>query len=209
MKTTRVLGIMLILVSALVVQGQRPRRNSETINSGSAEGSQRTKPTGSNLSADQQQNIKRLQSDLGAIKSGSQVTTAQKQALQNDLLSMAEGATKPDAALVQQLANDLASAMSDGSVSNKEMIKLTDDLEAVMNSANISKAQVNKAVADAQAILKASGVSQSDVQVVVNDLNAIVAEAQKNAQNAATEVKTKSQNTTGTADRKPLTGRRP
>jgi len=208
--TTIVLATALIGAAALNVPAQRTgRRSSGSTTSGSTTESQRTKPTGSNMSADQQQNIKRLQSDLSAIKSGSQVTTEQKQALQQDLMAMAEGATKPNAALVEQLANDLAAAMSDGNISNKELIKLTDDLEAVMNSANISKAQVTQAVTDAQAILKASGVSQSDAQAVVNDLNAIVVEAQKNGQNAVNEAKTNPQNPAGASGKKPLTGRRP
>lgn len=139
------------------------------------------KPSGANLTPTQQQNIQKLQADLQAIKQGSQVTPQQKQALKNDLLAMAEGATKPDAALVQQLANDLADAMADGSIDSKEKAKLANDLQKVMNSANIPPEEVNQAIADAQATLTASGVDKSDVQTIVNDLKAIATEAKNNA----------------------------
>jgi len=139
-----------------------------------------TKPTGSNLSAQQQHNIEKLQSDLNAIKQGSQVTQSQITALKNDLMAMAEGATKPDPALVEKLATDLANALADGKLSNAEKAKLSQDLYAVMNSANISTAEVNKAIADAQAILQASGITKAEVTTIVNDLKAIAAEAKSN-----------------------------
>ena len=138
------------------------------------------KPNGSHMSEAQQKNIQKLTSDLQAIKKGSQVTPEMKQALKNDLMAMAEGATKPDQALVQKLADDLADAMSDGNISASEKAKLTNDLYAVMNSANIPASEVNQAVADAQVLLAASGVDKQDVQTIANDMKAIVAEFQKN-----------------------------
>lgn len=147
-----------------------------------ATGNARTgnKPTGSHISETQQKNIQKLTSDLQAIKQGSQVTPEMKQALKNDLMAMADGATKPDPALVDKLAADLADAMSDGNISNAEKAKLTNDLYAVMNSANISTAEVSQAIADAQVILTASGIEKQDAQTIIADLKAIAAEAQKN-----------------------------
>ncbi len=136
-------------------------------------------PSGSHLSETQQKNIQKLTSDLQAIKQGSQVTPEMKQALKNDLMAMADGATKPDPALVDKLAADLADAMSDGNISNAEKAKLTNDLYAVMYSANIPASEVNQAIADAQVILAASGVTKQDVQTIVADLKAIATEAQK------------------------------
>lgn len=144
------------------------------------------KPTGSHISEAQQKNIQKLTSDLQSIKQGSQVTPEMKQALKNDLMAMADGATKPDQALVQKLANDLADAMSDGKISNAEKAKLTNDLYAVMNSANVSTAEVSQAITDAQAILAASGVDKQDAQTISADLKAIAAEAQKNHPSAGT-----------------------
>jgi hypothetical protein len=148
----------------------------------------RTKPTGSNLPPAQQQNLQKLQADLQAIKQGSQVTAEQKQALKNDLMAMADGATKPDPALVQQLANDLANAMSDGQIDNKEKAQLANDLQKVMAGANIPPEEVNQAIADVQAILTASGVDKAEMQTIVNDLQAIAAEAKNNAPNSGAKV---------------------
>lgn len=154
-------------------------------------GSQGKAATGANLSEQQKQNIAKLQADLNAIKQGSQVTPEQVTALKNDLLAMADGATKPDPALVNQLATDLAEALEDGNLSNKEKAQLSQDLYAVMNSANIPASEVNQAIADAQAILLASGVTKDEVQLVVNDLKAIAAEAQKNLPSGGGQLKGK------------------
>lgn len=179
------LTITLLALSTLTftTQAQRLGGRATKPNSDGARSANMQKPTGSNLSPTQQQNLQKLQADLQAIKQGSQVTPEQKQALKNDLLAMADGATKPDQALVQQLANDLADAMSDGSIDSKEKAKLANDLQKVMASANIPMDEVNQAIADAQAILAASGVTKSDVQTIVNDLKAIASEAKNNAPN--------------------------
>lgn len=147
------------------------------------------KPTGANLSAQQQQNLQKLQADLQAIKQGSTVTEAQITALKNDLLAMADGATKPDAALVQKLAADVSAALADGKLTNAEKAKLAQDLDAVMDSANIPEAEVQQAISDAQALLAASGITKEEVQTVVKDLQAIATEAKKNLQTAGSNAK--------------------
>lgn len=145
---------------------------------------EREKPTGTHLSGQQQGNLTQLKSDLTAIKQGSQVTQQQKDDLKNSLMAMADGATKPDPAAVQKLADDLADAMTDGSLSLAEKHKLAEDAEAVMQSASIPQAEVQQAIADAQAILLASGVDKSDVQTIVHDLQQIATEAKTNAPNS-------------------------
>ncbi len=174
-------------VSTLFLSGAAPKkpsgggtRSSATLSRPSPAAASK-QPTGSHLSATQQQNVKQLQSDLAGIKQGSQVTQGQKDALKGSLTAMADGATKPDPVLTQQLASDLSGALADGSVSKKEQAQLADDLSAVMNSANIPLSEVNQAVADAQSILVSSGVTKAQVQTVAKDMQAIASEAQKNA----------------------------
>ncbi len=140
-------------------------------------------PDSSRMSATQSQNLQQLQQDLLALQQGSQVTSEQKQALKNSLLVLAEGTTRPDTALVQQLATDLSTALTDQSLSNQEKLQLSNDLQAVMNSANIPKYEVEQAIEDAKAILTASNITQQDVQKIVNDLKAIGTEAKSNLQN--------------------------
>lgn len=173
---TTVLAILALVFVPLTVDAQRKSHQ---------------KPSGTKMSETQQQNVDQLKSDAKEIKQGSQVTQEQKDALKNDLTSMAKGATKPDPALVEKLSNDLSQAMADGNITGKEKSQLMKDLESVMNSANISTDQVNKASSDAQAILTASGISKTDVQKIAGDMKAIVSEAQKNAQKAASQVQEK------------------
>jgi hypothetical protein len=166
------LASLLLTVICSLGSAQRGRTKQQS----GAAGTSTTQP----MSDAQKRNLQKLQSDLAAIKSGSQVTQAQKDALAADLTSMAQGATRPDSSLVNQLSNDLSRAISDGKVSTAEIAQLSKDIQQVLDSANISSAQVNQAISDAQAILKASGVSQSDAQLVQSDLKAIAAEFQKN-----------------------------
>ncbi|MBU0896686.1 MAG: hypothetical protein KKB76_03610, partial [Candidatus Omnitrophica bacterium] len=58
------------------------------------------------MSDTQKENINKLKTDLMNIKEGSEVTEAQKEAFKNDLLAIADGATRPDPALTEQLVND-------------------------------------------------------------------------------------------------------
>lgn len=181
--------LLAITMFTLSTQAQRPggRGPRTTEGTAAARTGEASKPTGQNLSPTQQQNIQKLQADLNAIKQGSQVTAEQKLALKNDLMAMADGATKPDTALVQQLANDLAEAVADGKIYNKEKAQLSNDLYKVMNSANIPAEEVNQAISDAQAILTASSVTKADVQTIVSDLKAIGTEAKKHAPNGGTK----------------------
>src|SRR5260221_11595687 len=60
-------------------------------------------------SADQLQLIDRLGTDLTTIKPGALVTADQKQQLQTDFLTLAQGVAKPSKELTKKLAEDLAS----------------------------------------------------------------------------------------------------
>ena len=166
-KQERILGVVVIvlgLMGLLVVPAMAAVRGSGG-------------RLGSHMSTAQKVNVQKLQADVADIKSGSQVTQAQKDALANDLSSMAKGATKPSQASVSQLSQDLTTAMADGNISSADKAKLMKDVGTVMNSANISSAQINRAVADAQTIISASGINQADAQLVAQDLRAIVTEA--------------------------------
>lgn len=154
-------------------------------------GKNAAKPNGSHLSEQQTKNVQKLQADLNAIKQGSRVTQDQVNTLKADLMAMVDGATKPDQALVQKLANDLANAIADGKLTSKEKAQLSQDLYAVMNSANIPTSEVNQAIADAQTIFAASGITKEEVTVIVSDLKTIAAEAKSNLQTAGSKFKGK------------------
>jgi polyhydroxyalkanoate synthesis regulator phasin len=180
----RSLVVLVLFVFAVSIHAQRPQRRpappapSPDVERKAAEPATKER-SGERPSAPD--SVTQLADDLAAIKSGSNVTKEQKEALANDLIAMADGATKPDKALVDELVADLYAALDDGELSTKEAKKLASDIEDVMNSANIPKSEVDKAIADAKAILLASGVTKADAQVIVEDLQAIAAELQGNA----------------------------
>lgn len=171
------LGILTLTCCMLVAPGLarpgRPSAGTRTTESPRSGSTTFQRPT---VSANQQQNILKLQGDLQALKAGSQVTPAQKQKLADDLMVLAQGTTKPSQASVNELANSLTAATADSHITPKEQANLMQDVAAVMNSANIPQSEVEAVIADAQAILVSSGVSSQEVQMVVADLQAIANE---------------------------------
>lgn len=182
MATYGVAVAALLLVTTAAAGQPRPRKPAKTPESVTRPDTSRQPK----VSEQQQANVSELAADLQRLRGQSAVTEAQKQALAEDLLALADGATKPDEELVEQLANDLADALADGEISQREAVKLVSDIEQVMNSANIPKTEVDAVIADAQAILIASGVTKSDAQEIAADLKAIAAELRQNITTATT-----------------------
>lgn len=186
MKNAAVFSVSLLSLAIFCqptdAQSRRGSRTTktETTQSTSATVQTSRKPTGTRLSEQQKQNIATLEADLKAIKSGSQVTQAQKDALRASLTTLAEGSVKPDPVLVQNLATNLAEALADGTLSDSEKAQLAFDLQRVLNSANIPAEEVTAAIAAVQTILQASNIDRADVETIVNDLKAIADEARSN-----------------------------
>lgn len=133
------------------------------------------------MSPQQQQNVAKLQQDLAALKSGSEVTQGQKDALTTSLTNLAQGTVKPSQESVSKLSSDLSNAMADGDISKAEQIQLSQDVAVVMNSANVPMAEVQAVIADVESILISSNVDRSDVQTISADLRAIATELQTKA----------------------------
>lgn len=133
------------------------------------------------ISSVQQQLIEKLQTDLAAIKPGSQVTPEQKQQLQNDFAALAKGVTKPSKTRLTKLADDLSAALAGNNISVKDHAQLAKDINIVMNSGNpnLSPAQTQSFVAGAQTVLKAGGVAGPEAMAVTVDLKAIVTDLQQ------------------------------
>ncbi len=132
----------------------------------------------------QQQNITRLQADLAALVTKTQVTPGLPQQFQKDLIGAVQGPSKPGRDSISRLAEDLSAALTDRKLSAVQQARLAKALHVVLNSAY----SPTEAVAhgnDALAILKAIGAGQAEVQAVSNDLKAIAAELQRNAPKAA------------------------
>ncbi len=149
----------------------------------SARPPEKDKSTGSGskgLSAQQQQNLQKLKTDLEAIHGKSEATQAQKQAVAQDLQHILSGASRPSQQSVQTLANDLSKAAADGTISTTEAVKLSQDVAVVLNEASISQQDVNKLMADIQTLLKATKLTKQDAQTIYNDVKAVATTAQQN-----------------------------
>ncbi|MEW5820053.1 MAG: hypothetical protein AB1782_07655 [Cyanobacteriota bacterium] len=166
-----------------------PVNNTNTTNTHAPANNVNINTTTTNVSANnsipkpsnaQRQNIAKLKTDLDSIKSGSNVTPAQKQQLAQDFMKLAQGSTKPSQGSVDKLASDLSDAISDKNLTAMEKKKLIDDVYAVLNSANVPPQEIQAVIDDARVVLEASGVDQNDVQLIINDLIAIANEFKNN-----------------------------
>src|SRR5262245_26317237 len=86
----------------------------------------------------QQQGLSKMLTYFNALKSGSSITAEQKEQFATDLLSIAQGATKPSEKSVTKLANDLTTSLTDKNLTGPQRARLAQNVQAVLNSANIS-----------------------------------------------------------------------
>ena len=132
----------------------------------------------------QQQNITRLQADVAALVTKTQVTPGLPQQFQKDLIGAGQGPAKPGRESISRLAEDLTTALSERKLSAAQQARLAKDLHVVLNSAYAPvEAQVHGN--EMLGILKAIGAGQPEVQAVANDLKTIATELQRNAPKAA------------------------
>ena len=132
----------------------------------------------------QQQNITRLQADLAALVTKTQVTPGLPQQFQKDLIGAVQGPAKAGRESISRLAEDLTAALAERKLSATQQGRLAKDLHVVLNSAYTPmEAQVHGN--EMLTILKTIGVGPAEVQTVTNDLKAIAAELQRNAPKAA------------------------
>lgn len=123
-------------------------------------------------------NLDKVALDLAAIKSGAEVSTDEKQSLQNDLLALSRGSVKPSKEALSKLAEDLSGALS-GSAASGGHDKLAAALGTILNSSMTTSVQAQKSVQTAQDFLKSNGVPDAAVEAVANDCKSILAEVQK------------------------------
>ena len=120
------------------------------------------------------EDVARLVQDVAAIRSHSNVTQAQVQALAGDLKQIAAVATKPDPATVTTLKNDLTAAAADGKITVSEANAIKKDVSAVLVSAGVPTSLSQQTAADLKVIITASGITKAEVKTVAADLKAIL-----------------------------------
>ena len=125
------------------------------------------------------QNINGLQVNFSeCIKAEGAPDATQKASMLNNLSQAAQG-TKPSAALVKKLANDLVPALAQRKkITVAQQKKLATAIHALFNSSHLSATQQKTMLDDVQKTLIDAGVSVDDAVNVVTDLKQI-AEATK------------------------------
>jgi hypothetical protein len=186
-KTLALIGAVALVIATafgqadmIIKQRAREISNQNNVRQGVAVPSQPARPSQAPTSSAPtpvQQSLARVRADLGAIKPGSPVTTAQKEQLTKDLLATAQGAKKPTQATVAGLADELSAAFAQKPLSEADRNRLLTDLAAALNPANIQPAQIQAVVADVQAIFQANGMARKDAVKIADAVKAIAAEA--------------------------------
>jgi hypothetical protein len=132
------------------------------------------------MSAAQQKLVDKVHTDFLTIKPGGDVTAEQKQTLQGDMLTLAKGATKPSAELLNHLTASLSAVLSDKNVTVKDPMQLAKSVNVMVNSSNLSASQVQSFLTATQNMLKSSGASDAQVTPVINDMRALANEQHAN-----------------------------
>jgi hypothetical protein len=127
----------------------------------------------------QQQLIDRLESDFAVVKTGAAATPTQKDAMLNEMTSLAKGATKPTKPSLTKLASDLATALAEKSLPPKDTALLAKDVNIIVNSGALTPSRAQTFATEAQNTLHKNGVSDANAQTVAADLKAVIDEIQK------------------------------
>ena len=127
----------------------------------------------------QQQALANLVNDLGSVQAP--VTPEAVNKLAADLAASALGVTKPSAPTVRKLANDLAAAVADKTITPAQRSRMAQDLQAILAGANVPQSQMGAIIGDVPVILKKAGVDTKQAAAVDADLKAIAAEVKPKA----------------------------
>lgn len=122
----------------------------------------------------------RFQATLAAIKSDIAPAPEQKQKLAQDLLLSAQG-SKPSAAAVDKLVEDLSLAFAEKPLSSTSRARLMLELDAVLNPGKYPQAKLEGIFTDVQAIFQENGLARSRAVVISSDVKRIADEIRGSA----------------------------
>ena len=115
--------------------------------------------------------VAQLGTDLQALAAKSQVTVAERTALEADLQADAKAATAQATPLqVAQLETDLLTAEQTGTLN---VTQLMTDQAAVLTARGVSSDAITKTQADEQTVITSSGVTGADLKTIYADQQAI------------------------------------
>jgi hypothetical protein len=177
-----VLGVNAVLAGSEQIAVQRAKElvNENNVRQGVAPPTQSSSPSGSAATpAPTPASITRLQADLAALKSGSDVSAAQKQKLAQDLIAAAETGSKPSAAAAKNLADGLSSAFAEKPLSPTSRARLVLELDAVLNPSRYPKAKLDGIISDIQAIFQENGAARKDAVAIADNVRTVAGEARR------------------------------
>lgn len=138
------------------------------------------------LTAEQQKRANELGKWLNAIAPHTESSPEHKAALRTTLQASSLGSVQPDPRIVEDLALDLNSAMTIGSMTSNDKDRLSEDICLVLNSGGFTKPEVHAVIDKVRSRLQAGGVAYADVQKIVSDLQAISFDLQHRTKVSAT-----------------------
>jgi len=122
-------------------------------------------------------NIANLRTDFAALGNlaGTNSADTQKQLLQNDLATAAQGA-KPSPATISRLTDDLVTATAGKVKADATQQKLAQDVHAIFNSSHLSPSQQQMIFDSTQSLLQNGGAAPEAATNVVNDIKQVATE---------------------------------
>lgn len=123
----------------------------------------------------------KLKADIAGLKAKPEATIDQKQQLARNLMSAAQGTSKPLPSALNRLANHLTAALAGKRLTAANENRLAQNLHAMMNCAKIPADQTQAIIEDIQSLLENAGAEKSAADGVTTELKAIAAELQRPA----------------------------
>jgi len=187
MKTALVLLAAFILganaaptgVDAIAIQRAREVVNQNNVRQGVAPPTQPSSPSSSITPAPTPAAISRLQADLATLKTGADVTAAQKQKLAQDLVAAAETGSKPSEAAAKNLADGLSAAFGEKPLAPDKRARLVQELDAVLNPSRYPKAKLDGIIGDIQAIFQDNGLARKDAAAIADNVKTVAGEVRR------------------------------
>ena len=185
MKTVFALSGVALLLAANSAVGQdvqikqraKEIRDQNNVRQGVTPGSPPTAGPSGAAAPNLSPSLVQFQTGLASIKADTQVDTAQRKQLSQELLGAAQGA-KPSAGSVNKLVADLTAAFAEKPLPASSRGRLMVELDAVLNPAKYPQAKPEGIFRDIQAIFQENGLARNKAVAIAEDVKAISSEVQ-------------------------------
>jgi hypothetical protein len=125
--------------------------------------------------------VKKLETDLKAVKAGAKATADQKKAIQESIVAAIQGAHKPNETTVKKLATSLSNGFAEGKLNAKEVLSVQEDVVAVLYATHVTADTVAALKADVTSIAETSSGAKADAKALAGDAEALARSAEEHA----------------------------